>query len=82
MLKRLLLRYQGKSIALPAHIGVDDSIYGSLTVYQKEVAEELSDWTDIHGKEALVDIFEEMMKSEADPTCRASLQETMKAIAY
>lgn len=82
MLKRLLLRYQGKSIALPAHIGVDDSIYGSLTVYQKEVAEELSDWTDIHGKEALVDIFEEMMKSEADPTYRASLQETMKAIAY
>ena len=40
----------------------------------------MSDWTDIHGKEALVDIFEEMMKSEADPTCRASLQETMKEL--
>lgn len=33
----LLERYMGNSLALPAHEGVDDKVYGSLTVYQQEV---------------------------------------------
>lgn len=54
--KKLLLlleRYQGKSVQLPAHTDVDDSIYGSLAIYQKEIVEEFSQWADNHSKEEL-----------------------------
>jgi hypothetical protein len=54
--KKLLLlleRYQGKSVQLPAHTGVDDSVYGSLAIYQKEIVEEFSQWADNHSKEEL-----------------------------
>lgn len=54
--KKLLLlleRYQGKSVQLPAHTDVDDSIYGSLATYQKEIVEEFSQWADNHSKEEL-----------------------------
>ena len=46
----LLERYQGKSVALPAFIGVDDSLYGSLAIYQKEVVDELHMWMDNHSE--------------------------------
>lgn len=40
----LLERYQGNSIQLPAHKGIDDTVYGSLAIYQQEIIEELSLW--------------------------------------
>jgi len=49
----LLERYQGNSIALPAHEGVDDTVYGSLAVYQQEVIDELGTWVDNHSEEEM-----------------------------
>ena len=47
---RLLLeRYAGKSVQLPAHEGIDDSIYGSLKVYQDEVVDELGRYAKNHS---------------------------------
>lgn len=77
MLKRLLLRYQGKSIPLPAHEGVNENIYGSLAVYRREIMEEISDWVEIHGEDAFKSIFYTMISSENN----VSLQEPMKEIA-
>ena len=49
----LLERYQGNSIALPAHEGVDDTVYGSLSVYQQEVIDELNTWMDSHTQQEM-----------------------------
>lgn len=47
---RLLLeRYAGKSVQLPAHEGIDDSVYGSLKVYQDEVVDELGRYAKNHS---------------------------------
>ena len=59
-LRELLTRFLGKSVQLPAHTGVDSSIYGSLEVYQKEVCEELADWVRFHGTKALEELFEKI----------------------
>ena len=40
----LLERYMGESPQLPAHEGVDDSVYGSLAIYRQEIVEELTCW--------------------------------------
>ena len=40
----LLERYMGESTQLPAHEGVDDSVYGSLAIYRQEIVEELACW--------------------------------------
>lgn len=40
----MLERYMGESIQLPAHEGVDDSVYGSLAIYRQEIVEELTCW--------------------------------------
>lgn len=45
----LLERYQGNSIQLPAHQGVDDAVYGSLEIYRQEVVEELKLWVENHS---------------------------------
>lgn len=80
MLKNLLLRWQGKSIALPAHIGVDDSIYGSLSIYRKEVEEELSDWSENHGKEALFEVFEKLVEMDGNSEDRYLIKAAMEHI--
>ncbi len=49
----LLERYLGESIALPAHENIDDTIYGSLAIYQKEVVDELKMWVSNHSFEEL-----------------------------
>ncbi len=54
--EKLLLmieRYQGKSVQLPAHTGVDDTVYGSLAVYQSEVLDELAAYVENHSLEEL-----------------------------
>ena len=80
MLRSLLQRYQGESIALPAHTGVDDAVYGSLAVYQKEVAEELSDWAKNHGEEALQEVFGKLLEMTGDAKEKRALQETMDEV--
>lgn len=45
----MLERYQGKSIQLPAHRGIDDTVYGSLAIYQQEVVEELATYAHNHS---------------------------------
>lgn len=45
----LLERYQGNSVQLPAHEGVDDTVYGSFAIYRQEVIEELGQWAENHS---------------------------------
>lgn len=49
----LLERYMGESIQLPPYEGIDDSVYGSLAIYRKEIVEELSGWLNHHSSEEL-----------------------------
>ena len=49
----LLERYMGDSIQLPAHEGVDDTVYGSLAIYRQEIVEELTCWVKSHSVEEL-----------------------------
>ena len=79
MLRSLLLRYQGVSIALPAHRDVDDTVYGSLAVYQREIREELAYWTKHHGEAALESVFEKVLAEETEETCR-QFRQTMAEI--
>ena len=45
----LLHRYMGDSPQLPVHYGVDESIYGSLSVYRNEIAEGLLAYAKNHS---------------------------------
>ena len=51
----MLERYNGQSVALPPHINVDDSIYGSLAIYQKEIIEEFEMYMKNHSFNELDD---------------------------
>lgn len=80
MLKALLLRYEGKSIALPAHTGVDDTVYGSLAVYRKEICGELAYWTKNHGVNALKDVFDAVLKSVEHEEERDGFRKVMETL--
>lgn len=80
MLRSLLIRYQGKSITLPAHTDVKDAVYGSLTVYQKEICEELLDWIENHGEAACKDIFDTVMQETGNKVEKEELQKAMQEI--
>jgi hypothetical protein len=67
----LLERYQGKSVALPAHEGVDDTVYGSLAVYKQEVVDELNMWMYSHSKEEMDAVVKEAV-SRLDNSEQAS----------
>jgi len=45
----LIERYEGNSIQLPAHEGINDSVYGSLAVYRQEIIEELQQYVKNHS---------------------------------
>lgn len=79
LLKSFLIRYQGNSMALPAHTGVDDSVYGSLCIYQKEICEELADWKRLHGEAALNEVFVAVLEAE-EAASREELQAVMDEI--
>ena len=64
MLKQMILRWNGKSVTLPAHVDVDDNVYGSLAIYRSEIEEELTHWIQNHGKEAFRRIAEETLQQE------------------
>ena len=78
MLKKLLLRYLGKDLSLPAHEGVDDAAYGSLVVYQKEGKAELSDYAKHHGADAVNAVFQAI--SVSDPENQADLAKAFSAV--
>lgn len=73
-LQLLLDRYQGNSLALPAHTGTDDSVYGSLAVYQKEIVDELSVYVQNHSMEELEQAMENAISS-ADESARTGYSE-------
>lgn len=49
----LLERYAGNSKQLPAHVGIDDTVYGSLAIYKEEVIDELDTWVKNHSLEEM-----------------------------
>lgn len=63
-LSMLLERFSGKSIQLPAHEGIDDSVYGSLNIYRLEVCEELTEWTRVNGIKALEEVFDKLISTQ------------------
>ncbi len=64
----LLERYAGNSKQLPAHEGVDNSIYGSLEVYQKEVVDELSMWSTNHSLEEMDFVMKSAIRNSDNTT--------------
>jgi len=76
-LRSFLERYQGKSVQLPAHVGIDDGVYGSLEIYRKEICEELADWKQDNGSKALEEVFNSVLRAEEDAVCRKELLNTM-----
>jgi len=71
-------------VALPAHTGCDDTVYGSLKVYREEIAEELSAWCAHHGKDALQAVFDEVLdnaKEEEKISLQATFESVKKAIS-
>lgn len=82
-LQLLIERFQGKSVQLPAHEGIDDTVYGSLTWYRKEVVDALSKWKKDQGEEKLRVLFDALLDREKNPYLRLELQnviETIKAL--
>ena len=70
----LLERYQGKSLALPAHENVDDTVYGSLAVYQQEIIDELSTYMKNHSAEELDTEIRNAVSTLAESDQEAYLQ--------
>ncbi|UOQ83579.1 hypothetical protein [Gracilibacillus salinarum] len=62
----LLERYAGNSKQLPAHKGIDDTVYGSLAIYQKEVVDELSTWVENHSLEEMDSAMQEALSISTD----------------
>lgn len=60
----MLDRYQGNSKQLPSHVGVDDEVYGSLAIYQKEIIEELLVYKNNHSMEELDNAINELFEND------------------
>lgn len=63
----MLERYAGESVQLKAHEGIDDTIYGSLAIYQKEVIDELSTFVLNNSFELLESKMESAIAESRDP---------------
>lgn len=79
-LQLLLERYQAKSVQLPAHVDIDDSVYGSLEIYRKEVCEELSKWKNDNGENTLEQLFAKLLATENEVVRRNDLQYTIEIV--
>ena len=71
--RMLLIRYAGRSIALPAHTGIHDEVYGSLAVYRKEVREFLQNYREDHPDEDAAAIL--MKAAGEDPVLQTAAKE-------
>lgn len=79
-LRLLLQRYRGESIPLPPHEGIDDTAYGSLAVYRKEIVCELRDWMQNHSETEYRAILGCLTADEQDPALRDALTRTGEEI--
>lgn len=80
MLEHLLDRYMGKSISLPPHKDGAGDVYGSLTVYQQEIVEELRDWEANQEKGAVRKVFEKLMQGKTERSNKDEMTEAMNEI--
>ncbi|GKX66534.1 alpha/beta hydrolase family protein [Inconstantimicrobium mannanitabidum] len=76
----LLERYQGESLALPAHEGVDDTVYGSLAIYQREIVDELKMWMDSHTKEEMDSAMKSAVSKISDSNKQQKYNKTWQVI--
>ena len=76
----LLERYMGESIQLPAHEGGDDSVYGSLAIYRKEIVEELTCWAKNHSAEELDAAMNNAIAEHSDSKISTKYQDAWKEI--
>lgn len=76
----MLNRYLGNSIQLPAHEGVDDTVYGSLAIYQLEVVEQLSQWAKNHSVDELDAAVTEAIAGAVDDAERDTLTDAWHTI--
>ena len=74
----LLERYGDQSPLLPAHEGVDDSVYGSLAVYRQEVLEELSLYVQNHSLAELETAMTAALETAEDTDALAALWAEMR----
>ena len=79
-LRLLFERYNGESVQLPAHEGVNDAVYGSLAVYRREIVEGLGVWAADHSAEALEAAVMEAAAAMEDARSRDSFLETWESI--
>lgn len=76
----LLERYQGNSKQLPPHSGVEDTTYGSLAVYRKEIIGQLSTYRDNHSLDELNKNIGTAISMCKDEITKMRLRETWKEI--
>lgn len=76
----LLERYAGNSKQLPAHDGIDDTVYGSLVIYQKEVTEELGMWVENHSLEEMDSAMQEALSMSTDKEQYTKVWNEIKAL--
>ena len=74
----MLERYAGESVQLPPHEGVNDTIYGSLTVYRQEIIEELRTYVENHSFKDLDDQMEMAIINSKDPDKFFQIWNTVK----
>lgn len=67
----LLHRYMGDSPQLPVHIGVDETVYGSVTVYRNEIVEGLARYAQNHSYAELESVILQAMQTYPEDTLLA-----------
>lgn len=75
----MLERYCGESKQLPAHVEVDDAIYGSLTLYRQEIVEELARYAANHSLKELDEFVQTAIVGSENETKYAEAWETIKS---
>ena len=75
----MLERYAGESVQLPPHEDIDDTLYGSLAVYRKEVIEEFKSFVENNSFEVLDDQMEKAIINSKDPVKMSQIWNEVKA---
>ena len=77
----LLERYLGNSIQLPAHKGINDTLYGSLAIYRQEIIDEFTQYAENHSLEELDHtVVAAIEDSGHDDSLRTAWQEIKETI--
>ena len=75
----MLERYAGESVQLPPHKDIDDTLYGSLAVYRKEVIEEFKSFVENNSFEVLDDQMEKAIINSKDSVKMSQIWNEVKA---